>query len=157
MHRSVADGSEGSEDEEKLITMQDLVDLQGLTLADAYMSTPACTHKTTLGAHMNCLEKSIFPEPRHNCSSIHITYAVAHPSTALLFMPTDLCTLPPLPPSVLLHDACPPTSSRGPFPRHIAKCLGVTQLPAGFVPKQPETALAMLLELCEVSEEGEAA
>lgn len=39
-------------------------------------------------------------------------------------------------------------------PSHIIKCLGVTQLPAGFVPKQPEPALAMLLELCEVGEEA---
>ncbi|EFJ52663.1 hypothetical protein VOLCADRAFT_85869 [Volvox carteri f. nagariensis] len=33
--------------------------------------------------------------------------------------------------------------------RHIVQCFGVAQLPAGFVPKQPEPSLAMVLELCE--------
>ncbi|GLI66063.1 hypothetical protein VaNZ11_009782 [Volvox africanus] len=35
--------------------------------------------------------------------------------------------------------------------KHLVRCFGVTRLPASFLPKQPEPALAMLLELCEVN------
>ncbi|GIL78806.1 hypothetical protein Vretifemale_8236 [Volvox reticuliferus] len=35
--------------------------------------------------------------------------------------------------------------------RHLVRCFGVTRLPAGSIPRQPEPALAMLLELCEVN------